>query len=191
MKTDLGFHTLGWQSWHNRRLRGINQRSWPPIGKLVSVSFRVRVVRASERARRSCVGEWERSVCQRWASKSWDVLRPVVCGRGVFDAMFMVFFTFSHGLLLCSWVFWSFLVFDGMLMGFWMLLHTLFAFAAMLMGFLIFSCFWWYAHGVFDAFAYHVRFCCYAHGFFYLFLFLMVCSWVFWCFLHTADNHNR
>jgi hypothetical protein len=30
-----------------------------------------------------------------------------------------------------------------MLMGFLMLLRTLFAFAAMLMGFLIFSCFWW------------------------------------------------
>ena len=24
--------------------------------------------------------------------------------------------------------------------------------------------------------------CCYAHGLFDLFLFLMVCSWVFWCF---------
>jgi hypothetical protein len=39
-----------------------------------------------------------------------------------------------------------------MLMGFLMLLHTMFAFAAMLMGFFIFSCFWWYAHGFFDAF---------------------------------------
>ena len=34
-----------------------------------------------------------------------------------------------------------FLVFDGMLMGFLMLLHTLFAFVAMLMGFLNFSSF--------------------------------------------------
>ena len=39
-----------------RRLRGINRRIRPPIGKHVSVSFRVRVVRASERAMRSCVG---------------------------------------------------------------------------------------------------------------------------------------
>ena len=39
-----------------RRLRGINRRKRPPIGKSVSVSFRVLVVRASERARRSCVG---------------------------------------------------------------------------------------------------------------------------------------
>jgi hypothetical protein len=31
-------------------------------------------------------------------------------------------------------------------MGFLMLLHTLFAFAAMLTVFLIFSCFLWYAH---------------------------------------------
>ena len=34
-----------------------------------------------------------------------------------------------------------FFVFDGMLMGFLMLLHTFFAFAAMLMFFLFFSCF--------------------------------------------------
>ena len=39
-----------------RRLGGNNRRRRPPIGKSVSVSFRVRVVRASERARRSCVG---------------------------------------------------------------------------------------------------------------------------------------
>ena len=42
-----------------RRLRGIDRRMNPPIGKSVSVSFRVRVVLACERARRSCVG-----VCQ-------------------------------------------------------------------------------------------------------------------------------
>ena len=52
----------------NRRSRGINRRRRPLIGKSVSVSFRVRVVRASERARRSCVGVWEGSVCQRWGS---------------------------------------------------------------------------------------------------------------------------
>ena len=49
-------------------------------------------------------------------------------GRGflfcVFDAMLMGFKTFWHGLLLCSWVFWSFLVFDGMLMGFLMLWYN-------------------------------------------------------------------
>jgi len=38
---------------HNWRLREINRRRSPPIGKLV---FRVRVVRGSEQARRSCVG---------------------------------------------------------------------------------------------------------------------------------------
>ena len=86
-----------------------------------------------------------------------------------FVAIYMGFKPFWHGLLLCSWAFWSFLVFDGMLMVFLMLLHTLFAFAAMLMGFLIFSCFWWYAHGFFDAFAHLVRFCCYVHGFLDLF----------------------
>ena len=66
-------------------------------------------------------------------------------GRGLclllFVAIYMGFKRFSHGLLLCSWAFSSFLVFDGMLMGFLMLLHTWFAFAAMFMGFLIFSCF--------------------------------------------------
>ena len=40
----------------DRRLRGINRRRRPLIGKSVSVSFRVWFVRASERARRSCVG---------------------------------------------------------------------------------------------------------------------------------------
>ena len=38
-----------------------------PTGKSVSVSFRVRVVRACERARRSCVGEW------RYASSTLEV----------------------------------------------------------------------------------------------------------------------
>ena len=51
----------------NRRLGGIIKQL-AAIGKLVSVSFRVRVVRASERARRSCVGVLEGSVCQRWGS---------------------------------------------------------------------------------------------------------------------------
>ena len=51
--------------------------------------------------------------------------------------------------------------------------------AAMLMGFLILSCFRWYAHGFVTAFAYLDRFCCYAHLFFDLFSFLMVCSRAF------------
>ena len=42
---------------------------------------------------------------------------------------------------------------------------SLFVFVAMLMGFNVFR-----------------TDCCYAHGLFDLFLFLMVCSWVFWCF---------
>ena len=76
--------------------------------------------------------------------------------------------------------FLSFLVFDGMLMGFLMLLHTLFAFAAMLMGFFYFFLVFDGVLMVFvDAFAHLVRFCCYAHWFFDLFLFLMVGSWVF------------
>ena len=50
------------------------------------------------------------------------------------------------------------------------------------MGFLIMSCFWWYAHGFFDASAHLLSFCCYTHGLFDLFLLLMVCSWFFCCF---------
>ena len=41
----------------HRRLWG-KKRHLTPTGKSVSVSFRVRVVRACERARRSCVGAW-------------------------------------------------------------------------------------------------------------------------------------
>ena len=78
-------------------------------------------------------------------------------------------------------------------MGFLMLLHALFAFAAMLMVFLICSCFCWYAHGFFDAFAHLVCFRCYAHG-----LFGVSC---FCCYAHgsfdvvaqqliTTDNLN-
>ena len=80
-----------------------------------------------------------------------------------FDAFaYLVCFCCYAAMLLCSWFFWSCLVFDGML----------------------------YAHGFFDAFAYLVRFCCYAHGPFYSFLFLMVCSWAhglmgFLMLLHT------
>ena len=107
-----------------RRLSVINRRRRPPIGKLVSVSFRVRVVRACERARRSCVGVWVGSDCQRWGS-------PLTFPPSAAPAV-VVAFAF---LMLYSWV----LRFFG-------------------------------------------TDCCYAHGFFYLFLFLMVCSWVFCCF---------
>ena len=80
----------------------------------------------------------------------------------VFVAIYIGFKVFSQGLLLCSWVVLSFLVFDGMLMCFLMLLHTLFASVAMLL-------------------------CCYAHGFFDLVLFLMVCCMLmgFLMLLHT------
>ena len=40
----------------NQRLRANTRRRTPPLRKSGSVSFCVRVVRASERARRSCVG---------------------------------------------------------------------------------------------------------------------------------------
>ena len=45
------------------------RRRRPQIGKSFSVSFRFRVVPSSERARGSCVGVRERSVCQRSASE--------------------------------------------------------------------------------------------------------------------------
>ena len=108
---------------------------------------------------RACEAVWvrERGAPQRWGPERQQTRLRAWFGLWfslfVFVAIYMGFKFFSHGLLLCSWAFWSFLVFDGMLMGFLMLLHTLFAFAAMLMGFLIFSCFWWYAHGFFDVVA--------------------------------------
>ena len=114
---------------------GINQLADPnrEIGfGFVSCSCRA-CVRAGEAKLCGCV----REVClptlgARTATNS----TPGVGGFGFcfFVANYMGFKRFSHGLLLCSWVFWSFLVFDGMLMGFLMFLHTLFAFAAMLMG---------------------------------------------------------
>jgi hypothetical protein len=90
------------------------------------------------------VGVWEGCVCQRWGSPFYHFLRPgfsLGLRLFVFVAMLMGFGFLSQGLLLCSWAFWSFLAFDGMLMVLLMLLHTLFAFAVMLIGFLIFSCF--------------------------------------------------
>ena len=48
----------------SRSLKGNNQHRRPPIGKLVSVLFRVRVSRANERARRGCVCQC-RGVCER------------------------------------------------------------------------------------------------------------------------------
>ena len=60
-------------------------------------------------------------------------------GRGfpfcVFHAICKGFKEKAQILLLCLWAFWSFLVFYGMLMGFLMLLHTLFAFAAVFIAF--------------------------------------------------------
>ena len=80
-----------------------------------------------------------------------------------------------------SWVFWFVWVFAAMRMGFLMCLCIFLVFLAMLMVFLIFLCFCCYAHGFFDVFAHLLRFRCYAHGFFYFVVFLLVCSWVFWC----------
>ena len=62
----------------NRILRRNNRHRRPPIGKSVSVSFHVRVVRASQRATRNCVGVWERSVSQRWGSERKEMFRPRV-----------------------------------------------------------------------------------------------------------------
>ena len=57
----------------SQRLREISRRSWPPIGKSVFISFRVRVVCASEWERRSCVGVQESNVSQPWCPEQWDV----------------------------------------------------------------------------------------------------------------------
>ena len=116
------FHGIPRSRWGGRRLRGINRRRRPPIGKSVSVSFRVRVVRASERARRSCVGAWEGSVCQRWGSEWGEVWLRRVLRFFVFCRLFAWVLSVFHRLrcylcgffgsfvflMLCAWVFWWF-----------------------------------------------------------------------------------
>ena len=101
----------------DRRLRGIGRRRRPPVEKKVSVSFRVRVVRASGRG--EAVWACERGVFGNAGPQNGEMSS----GRGLCPPAFLMlcswvlrFFgtdcCYSHGLfdlfsflMVCSWVF--------------------------------------------------------------------------------------
>ena len=130
----------------------LGNSSWPPIGKLVSVSFRVRVVRASGRG--EAVWACERGGFVNAGGLHSNISSSSVSGRGcLFGVFFMLcswvltffgtdccyahgFFDFFLFLMVCSWVFWCFCTPCSFLLLCSWVFWSFFIFDGMLMGFL-------------------------------------------------------
>ena len=94
------------------------RRQLNPIGKSVSVSFRVRVVRACVRACvRSCAGAWERCCSTLGTGTATNPTPGVISPFAPFAAICMGFKAFYGNLLTVAWALTLFFV-DVIRMGF-------------------------------------------------------------------------
>ena len=111
-QADASRNMLGQNFSENQRLRGSDRRRRPQSEKLVSFSFRVRVARASVRARRSCVACGRIVFVNARPQNGEMYYSGCGCGLGVFAVicMFFVFCFFIQILAICMFFLWFFVL---------------------------------------------------------------------------------